>query len=241
MAGKINRILTSRAFLCFLHRFIHLYSATFRLTVENEEAWMALLQQGDRVLLCAWHQQFFGAIHHFRKYRPLKPCLMISRSKDGEIIAGVAERTGWIPVRGSSSRGGREAMREIIAKLNETGLAAHIVDGPQGPAGIVKNGLIAIAQATGAAVVPFYVSADRAWHFKSWDRFMLPKPFSRVTIRFDAPMHLKPAEDETAFEAQRVFIEKTMLPHMGPPYGVRSCKLAFYAAVILCQASSFSR
>jgi lysophospholipid acyltransferase (LPLAT)-like uncharacterized protein len=221
MTKKIDRILTSGFFLCFLYRFIRAYSFTFRTAVENEAAWMELLAKGDRVLLCAWHQQFFGAIRHFRNYRHLRPCLMISRSKDGEIIADVAKRTGWIPVRGSSSRGGREAMKEIINKLNETGLAAHIVDGPQGPAGVVKNGLIAIAQATGAAIVPFYVSADRAWYFKSWDRFMLPRPFSRVTIRFDDPIHLKPAEDETAFEAQRDFIEKRMLPHLHAA-GVRS-------------------
>lgn len=221
MTKKINRILTSGAFLCFLYRFIRAYAWTFRLTVENEKGWMDILAKGDKVLLCAWHQQFFGAIRHFRNYRHLRPCLMISRSKDGEIIAGVAERTGWIPVRGSSSRGGREAMKEIIAKLNETGLAAHIVDGPQGPAGVVKNGLIAIAQATGAAIVPLYVSADRAWYFHSWDRFMLPKPFSRVAIRFDDPIRLPPAENETAFETQRDFVEERMLPHLQVT-GVRS-------------------
>jgi lysophospholipid acyltransferase (LPLAT)-like uncharacterized protein len=219
ISRKIDSILTSKAFIGFLYRFIRLYSSTFRLTVENESAWMTHLKGGNRVLLCAWHQQFFGAIHHFRNYRHLRPGLMISRSKDGEIIAGVAQRTGWETVRGSSSRGGREAMKEIINKLKETGLAAHVVDGPQGPAGIVKNGLIAIAHATGALVVPFYVSADRAWFFNSWDRFMLPKPFSRVTIRFDDPIALSPAANETEFEAQRQAVEQQMLPSVHLPPG----------------------
>jgi lysophospholipid acyltransferase (LPLAT)-like uncharacterized protein len=214
MSKKIDIILTSRPFIGFLYHFIQIYSGTLRLNVENESPWMDHLQQGGRVLLCVWHQQFFGAIRYFQNYRHLRPGLMISRSKDGEIIAGVAALSGWEPVRGSSSRGGREAMKAIINKLKETGLAAHIVDGPQGPAGVVKNGLIAIAQATDAVIVPFYVSASSAWYFHSWDRFMLPKPFSRVTIRFDEPIPLKPAENEAEFEAQRDSVEKIMLPHL---------------------------
>jgi len=216
MAKKIDIILTSQPFIAFLYRFIRLYSGTLRLTVENESPWMEHLHKGGRVLLCAWHQQFFGAIRHFQNYRDLKPGLMISKSKDGEIIAGVARRSGWEPVRGSSSRGGREAMKEIVNKLKETGLAAHIVDGPQGPAGVVKNGLIAIAQYADAVIVPFYVFADRAWHFHSWDRFFLPKPFSRVTIRFDEMIRLAPAANEAEFEAQRKSVEKRMLPHLHP-------------------------
>ena len=105
-------------------------------------------------------------------------------------------------------------MKEIINKLKETGLAAHIVDGPQGPAGVVKNGLIAIAQYADAVIVPFYVFADRAWYFNSWDRFFLPNPFSRVTIRFDEMIRLAPAENEEKFEEQRDFVEKKMLPNL---------------------------
>jgi hypothetical protein len=164
--------------------------------------------------LCAWHQQFFGAIRYFQKYRDLRPGLMISKSKDGEIIAGVALRSGWEPVRGSSSRGGREAMKEIVNKLKETGLAAHIVDGPQGPVGVVKNGLIAIAHQADAVVVPFYVSADRAWYFNSWDRFLLPMPFTKVTIRFDEMIRFAPTDNEADFETQREYVEKRMLPNL---------------------------
>jgi lysophospholipid acyltransferase (LPLAT)-like uncharacterized protein len=165
------------------------------------------------VLLCTWHQQFFAAIRHFQTYRCHKPGLMISQSKDGEIIASVALRTGWDPVRGSSSRGGLTAMRHLIDKLRQTRLAAHVVDGPRGPAGVIKNGLIRIAQAADAVIVPFYVSADRAWYFKSWDRFMLPKPFSRVRLRFDDMIRLSAdPEDEAQFESQRVLVEKIMLP-----------------------------
>lgn len=213
MSKRIDAVITSRLFLAFLYRFIRAYAWTFRLEVENETPWMAYHQSGGRVLLCTWHQQFFAAIRHFQSYRSYRPGLMISQSKDGEIIASVAARTGWDPVRGSSSRGGLKAMRQMIDKLRQTRLAGHIVDGPRGPAGIIKSGLIRIAHAADAVIVPFYVSADRAWYFKSWDRFMLPKPFSRVKLRFGEMIRLAADEgDDGQFEAQRLQVEKVMLP-----------------------------
>ena len=110
-------------------------------------------------------------------------------------------------------------MVELIEKLRQTRLAGHIVDGPQGPAGVIKNGLIRIAHAADAVIVPFYVFADRAWYFKSWDRFMLPKPFSRVRLRFGEMIRLAATDDEAEFEAQRVQVEKIMLQGLqdGPP------------------------
>ncbi len=211
MSRNTDIVILSKPFLAFLYRFIRAYAWTFRLEVENEAPWMTHLQNGGRVILCTWHQQFFAAIRHFQNYRAHRPGLMISRSKDGEIIASVAKRTGWEPVRGSSSRGGIEAMRELIEMLRRTRLAGHIVDGPRGPAGVVKSGLIRIAHAADAVIVPFYVSADRAWYFNSWDRFMLPQPFSRVRLRFGEMIRLAATEDETEFEAQRAAVEQTML------------------------------
>jgi len=229
MSRRINAIIQSKPFLAFLYRFVRAYAWTFRLEVENEATWMMYHQNGGRVLLCTWHQQFFAAIRHFQNYRAHRPGLIISRSKDGEIIASVASRTGWDPVRGSSSRGGVEAMRQLIEKLRQTRLAGHIVDGPQGPVGVVKNGLIRIAHAADAVIVPFYVSANRAWYFKSWDRFMLPKPFSRVRLHFGEMIRLTATEDEAECEAQRFQVERIMLPgfqgelpeapHPAPPPG----------------------
>ncbi|MBW2595906.1 MAG: lysophospholipid acyltransferase family protein [Deltaproteobacteria bacterium] len=206
------RIIVSRPFIWFLYHFIRTYSSTFRLTIENEGAWRTHIRQGGKILLCTWHQQFFSAIRHFQKYSHLRPGLMISRSFDGDIIAGVAKHTGWYTMRGSSSRGGRAALGDMIMKLKETGLAAHIVDGPRGPAGIVKAGAVRLANAAGAAIVPFYVSADRAWYFRSWDRFMLPKPFARVTIRFGDIIPWKTMETEDEFEIQRNTLENIMSP-----------------------------
>lgn len=196
---------------CFILR---LYSRTFRVTVENEETWVTYLKGGGRVLLCAWHQQFFAAIQHFKSYESFNPSIMISKSQDGEIIARIAENQGWHAVRGSSSRDGGRALKEMIERLRQLRLAAHIVDGPKGPSGIIKAGVISLARATEAVVVPFYTAADRAWYFQSWDRFMLPKPFARVTIRFGQMMNFPVNDDKQTFESQISQLEKIMRPEL---------------------------
>ena len=165
-------------------------------------------------MLCTWHQQFFSAIRHFKTYERFSPSIMISRSRDGEIIADVARRSGWTPVRGSSSRGGHAALQDVTANLNRARLAAHIVDGPRGPAGRVKAGIIRLAHTTGAAVVPFSVSAEKAWYFNSWDRFMLPKPLSRVTLCFGSMIRFDAPQNNSDFEQQRRYLEKTMRPFL---------------------------
>ncbi|MFH1155974.1 MAG: lysophospholipid acyltransferase family protein [Pseudomonadota bacterium] len=209
---KLKRIIYTKPFIVLAYYLIRFYSLTFSLKIENEAAWKNLLKQGRPVLLCTWHQQFFSAIRHFKTYARLNPGLMISRSKDGELIAGVANRTGWHTPRGSSSRGGKEALASMIAHIRTHGFGAHILDGPTGPMGKVKPGIIRMAHETQALIVPFHVSADRAWFFNSWDRFMLPRPFSRVTIHFGMPMALDAATSQTEFEQQRRDLEMKMLP-----------------------------
>jgi len=209
-----KKVLISKWFQWLIYKFIRGYSLTFRLTVENESTWLSVLKSGGKILICVWHQQFFSAIRYFKRYRIHRPSLMISRSMDGEIIAGVARLTGWLPVRGSSSRGGKSALKEMIQTLKHTGLAAHIVDGPRGPIGIVKAGAIRLALEADALIVPFYVTADRAWFFNSWDRFFIPKPFAKVTLHFDDPIKLEVPATESEFEAQRLRLEKVMLKEL---------------------------
>lgn len=206
----LPRLIVTRPVAMLAYALIRLYSLTFRFNVEGEEAWRQHLEGGGRVLLATWHQQFFAAIRHFKAYSDLSPSLMISRSTDGELIAGVAKRTGWAPVRGSSSTGGREALEEMIERVRSTGLGAHIVDGPKGPAGRVKSGLIQLAHGAGAVIVPFYLTADRCWYANSWDRFMIPKPWARVTLRFADIIRPEAATDSETLERQRVEIEAVM-------------------------------
>jgi lysophospholipid acyltransferase (LPLAT)-like uncharacterized protein len=194
------------------YHIIRTYSWTWRLHVENEKPWLEYLQNGGRVLLCGWHQQFFAAIRHFKTYATYHPALMISQSKDGDIIAGIAEKSGWHAVRGSSSRNGGRALKVMIDHMNRSGLAAHIVDGPRGPAGVIKAGVVSLARATGAFVVPVYATSDRAWYFNSWDRFMLPKPFARLNLRFGQMIDLSSGENKEDFECHRARVQEIMQP-----------------------------
>lgn len=212
MFKKLKFLIYTRPFIVFIYYFIRLYSLTFRLRIVNEERWQNMLKQGRPILLCAWYQQFFSAIRHFKTYSKFNPGMMISQSRDGELIAGVANRSGWLTRRGSSSRGGKKAMDEMIDHLLTNRLGAHILDGPRGPIGKVKAGVIKMVLEADALVVPFYVQAEKAWFFNSWDRFMLPKPFSKVTLIFGDEINLVPDGTSTDFEAQRKLLETTMLP-----------------------------
>ncbi|MBU0991478.1 MAG: lysophospholipid acyltransferase family protein [Proteobacteria bacterium] len=193
-----------------LYHFIRLYSSLFRFRVENEKQWLDHYKKGGAVILCVYHQQFVSAIRYFRGYRHYKPGLMISQSRDGEIIAGVAKRTGWVTVRGSSTRGGIAALKMMIDHMKENRLAAHIVDGPQGPAFKVKAGVLRMAHESNAVIVPFYTASDNAWYFKSWDKFMLPKPFSKVILRYGEMIKFDTPETPEEFEAQRKSLEDIM-------------------------------
>ena len=212
MSPFLQSILTSPTFHRFLHHFVRIYSGTFRFRIENEARWRQLIDKGTPVLLCGWHQQFFSAIRPFKRYAKYHPALMISRSQDGAIIAAVARQTGWETVRGSSSRDGKPALRFMIRHLERSNLAAHILDGPTGPIGVVKAGAIRLAHAAQATIVAVSVSARWALYFNSWDRFMLPLPFSRVTLRFGDPIRFASTNDPEAFEQQRVRLETMMAP-----------------------------
>ncbi|MGM0417874.1 MAG: lysophospholipid acyltransferase family protein [Thermodesulfobacteriota bacterium] len=209
-----KKLITSPKFIKFVYYFIRTYSATFRLKVENEDKWMQLHKNEEKIILCTWHQHFFSFIRYFKNYKNLKPSLMISRSSDGELIAGVANLTGWHTARGSSSKGGRTALEEMTNKIDETGLGAHIIDGPTGPAGIVKNGAVKMAASLGAYLVPMYTISDKDWHASSWDKFLIPKPFSKVTILYGDPVYVEKTDDVDVMEKYRKQLETTMKPYL---------------------------
>jgi lysophospholipid acyltransferase (LPLAT)-like uncharacterized protein len=104
----------------------------------------------------------------------------------------------------------------MISHLKQSGLAAHVVDGPKGPAGVVKPGVVSLSRATGAVVVPVYATSDRAWYFKSWDRFMLPKPFASVNLRFGEMLDLTRGVSDEDFEIQRLRLQEIMQPGLLP-------------------------
>lgn len=214
MFKKLRRIAAVKFGGSILYYLVRMYSATFRLKVENENEWINYIEQGGRVLLCCWHQQFFAGVRLYARYRKYSALVMISKSLDGDIASRIAEATGLCPVRGSSSRNSSPALKEMITRLKCGRLALHLLDGPRGPAGVVKGGVIAIASGANAAIAPGYVTADRAWHMKSWDKYMVPKPFARVTIVFCPLMQLPPIKDKNDLENQRQILENTLAPYL---------------------------
>jgi hypothetical protein len=190
---------------------LSLYAKTLRLRVENDEVFRRHLETGGMVVFASCHQRFFGGFFIPRIYGS-PHCIMISRSRDGDFVSGVVAHIGWRAIRGSSSLGGKEALRQMADALIQDRVGGHIVDGPLGPPRVVKPGLITLAQRTGAAICPAYVSYEKPWIFGSWDRFMVPKPFSRVLLRFDRELTVVPAElDEYEFEQIRQQVETQMI------------------------------
>ncbi|MEW6169046.1 MAG: lysophospholipid acyltransferase family protein [Pseudomonadota bacterium] len=150
-------------------------------------------------ILAVWHQNLFAGILAQTGRRHV---VIISRSRDGEPVSALCMKLGHHVARGSSKKGdidkgGKQAKDEMIAALR-TGLpGALTVDGPRGPAHVVKPGIVEMARATGLPIVPYLPLPARYWSFRSWDAFRLPKPFSRIDVHYGAPVYVP---RETAFE-----------------------------------------
>ncbi len=140
----------------------------------------------SRLLFCAW------AMRHYR------PISLVSQSRDGEIVSGISELWGWTNIRGSSRRGGRGALHELIRAVNRPdALLAIAMDGPKGPAQVAKPGSLTVAAKKGAVFIPFAATATRRWVFeKSWDRFQVPKPFGRIIVLYGPPIEYAPDIDD---------------------------------------------
>ena len=198
----------------FLHRhllprggllLVRLLSSSYRVRIVASANERRILERFGSCVYASWHQRFFPGITFFSKRRPI--AIMISQSRDGELIARVVRVFGWQPVRGSSTRGGPQALQRLKQLARNGYKIGHIVDGPQGPFGVVKPGLIRIAQAAGRPILPTITSAQRQWMFNSWDRFMVPRPFSRVIIRFGDAIHVPADLDTAGFEEMRQSVE----------------------------------
>ncbi len=161
---------------------------------------------------CMWHRSLLCVAHYFRKR---KIAILISPSFDGELIARTIQRVGYATVRGSSSRGGAAALLGMQRALDaEDGTrcnyAALTCDGPRGPIYRAKPGGVKLAQQVGGGVGIFYAAPMRAWELHSWDRFLIPKPFSTVVVGWQMPVPVSPAIDSESLEATRQEIENAL-------------------------------
>jgi hypothetical protein len=161
-----------------------------------------------RGIFCFWHRCTLPAGWYFRKFRS---SILISRSFDGELIARTLAMLGYNSVRGSSSRGGAAgliAMRDVLERSEPVVFTA---DGPRGPIYQTKIGPVKLAAMTGQEMGCFYLLPERAWAMRSWDRFLVPLPFSRVVVSWACPVQAPAADaDQSALEAKRVELNEAL-------------------------------
>ena len=161
-----------------------LLGATWKISQHNPRI-------GQRHLFIFWHREIIPMLY---TRRGEDIAVMISSSKDGQLVAGPAQVLGYVPVRGSATRGGGKAVRQMVRHSRERGINI-VPDGPKGPAEVVKDGVVWSSYFTGLSIVPVAVQVNRAWVLGTWDRMLIPKPFARITIRYGEPI-APPAKDE---------------------------------------------
>ena len=164
------------------------------------------------VIYALWHNRFFTVPSAWRKLcgSTRQSVVLTSASLDGAVVARAMAVFGFEAVRGSSSRRAVAALIGMKRAIEEGFDVCVTPDGPRGPRYVFHPGLVKIAEATQTPIIPIHVRFSSAWRLNTWDRFVIPKPFSRVHVIFDHPLRVPPAANETAFEAERQHLE-TML------------------------------
>ncbi|MDP8211248.1 MAG: lysophospholipid acyltransferase family protein [Candidatus Stygibacter australis] len=167
----------------------------------------------EKAIFAFWHRNILPLMYLHRNKNYV---VIISKSQDGDLIADVCEKLGYLTARGSTSRGGSSALRNMIAQSRKYSLA-FTPDGPKGPACKIKEGMVYLAKLTGLPIVLISARVGHEIVFNSWDRFRLPLPFSRIEVIYDAPQYIaKDADiDESIvlMEKRMIALEKQLIDH----------------------------
>jgi hypothetical protein len=150
------------------------------------------------VIYSFWHRALFPSAWLWRK---TGIAVMVSRSFDGEYFARILEKFGFVALRGSSSRGGANALLGLRSQLEHGASVALTIDGPRGPKYVAKPGPVLLARATGSPMAAFYVAVADAWVLNTWDAMMIPKPFSKALVRFGAKIRVPADAADTGMKA----------------------------------------
>jgi lysophospholipid acyltransferase (LPLAT)-like uncharacterized protein len=153
-------------------------------------------------VIASWHQNCFAGI---LAHAGQGIALLVSRSLDGEIVSRLANTIGLKAIRGSSKKGGREALAVLVEQTHEGLRSAITIDGPKGPIFEIKRGVFCISAETGAPVLPMVAVGARYWTLhKSWDKFRIPKPFSKVAVLYGRPFVVSMQELADNFEGLQI-------------------------------------
>ena len=189
---------------------IRALALTWRVDFVNVEVLRSARAARRPGIFILWHGQLLPLLW---THRHQQVAVIISEHRDGEIIARIAQALGFRLVRGSTSRGAARALLSACQEVESGFDLAVTVDGPRGPAGVVAPGALVVAQRTGAPMLPTAAAATHAWRLRSWDRFLVPKPFARITVAYGAPLHIeaeRPRDAADQADAVRDAIEQTV-------------------------------
>jgi lysophospholipid acyltransferase (LPLAT)-like uncharacterized protein len=180
---------------------------TSRFDVVNAQSYRRYWDREQPVIFVLWHGRLLplGYLHRGQGVYGLA-----SMSADGEYIARILQHWGMPMVRGSSSRGGDTAFREMVRVVRAGHSMSITPDGPRGPREVLKPGVLQLAQLTGAPLIPLAAAADRGWWFGSWDRFLVPKPFARIAVTYGEPITIDRDADVDTLAGKAKQVEASM-------------------------------
>ena len=187
------------------------WAKTLRFRIEDPEGILPA-SRDQPFILSVWHNRLLLLPPVFSLCFPHRRSVgLISASRDGDFVSILVERFGHGTVRGSTSRKGIIALRQLVDALAAGTNVLITPDGPRGPLYEVNQGIIFVAQKSGAAIVPMHMEYAKAWRLKSWDRFFVPRPFSEVRIIFGAAQRVEPTAGPEEFERERLRIQRAMM------------------------------
>lgn len=181
---------------------LRLLYSTWRVREVNDAGWRALRSRRQPFIFALWHGQLLPLVV---QHRSQGVRILISEHRDGELIAQIAARLGLDSIRGSTTRGAARALLAMCEALTSGNEVAVTPDGPRGPARSFASGTIVAAHRAKAPIIAIGVSASAAWHLSSWDAFMIPKPFARVTIAYSDPLYVDAADSRSAAQQTATF------------------------------------
>lgn len=174
--------------------FVRLLGRTWRVRITHDDAVRAARSTNTPIVFSLWHGQMLPLLY---AHRDKGITVLISEHSDGEIIARVVTAFGFRTVRGSTSRGAARALLGLARVLEEGGELAITPDGPRGPAKSMAPGVGIVARRAAVPVIGVAASASSAWRLKSWDEFMIPRPFAKINIAYSDAVHVTTADAKT--------------------------------------------
>jgi lysophospholipid acyltransferase (LPLAT)-like uncharacterized protein len=180
---------------------------TLRWRVEGLQHLDTIHASGRQPVMAFWHGRILPATFYFRRRGIV---VITSENFDGEWIARIIEHFGYGTARGSTSRGGRKAILQLVRDMKAGRAAGFTLDGPRGPARVAQAGAVWLASATGNPLLPFHLEASSHWSLRSWDRTQIPKPFSTVALVVGEPMEVAREGTDETLEQARLELERRL-------------------------------